>query len=199
MSTNAMRPAGSTDTALPSAATSRSPSLIAPASQVASLSKSTPASAVTRPPVPRSGWSTPASSRWNVIGPRLDATTSGDSNAVACAAVCVPPPSARAIDQVTGAPSRCEDVTGSLAGRDPVTERRGDVTGSGSLGQAELRRRHRGRGGRRGRGLRRGLGVATVDRASARGQRLDQRSLLTIVQHLRALLCAGAPHPERQD
>src|SRR5215213_8383009 len=119
MSTNAIRPAGSTDTAPPSAATARSPSLIAPASHVASLSNSTPAIAVTRPPLPRSGCNDPSAARWNVIGPRFDATTSGDSIAVAPDADRPLAPGSWAIAQSPeGAPSRAQYAGGSLAGND---------------------------------------------------------------------------------
>src|SRR5437870_8143478 len=69
-------------TGRPRAAIARSPSVIAAEIQMASSRSKTPESAVTKPPVPRLALSLSSTSRSKLIGPRFEATTTGDSIAL---------------------------------------------------------------------------------------------------------------------
>src|SRR3954447_4989320 len=77
-----------------------SSSFIADAIQSASRCSTSPFSAVTRPPPPRAGCSSPSSPRWNVAGPRLETRISGGSP------LTKPPEDAQPVAQQP----RCEEV-----------------------------------------------------------------------------------------
>ena len=84
MSTNPARPAGSTSVVAPVAASSRSPSVIGGGEPRGVGFEQHAGERRDEPARPRSPTNSPSASDGEETGPRFDATTSGDSNAVTC-------------------------------------------------------------------------------------------------------------------